>query len=267
MAVHGNAGTIGAACRPGYLRSLSAADPSKIHIIAIDYRGFGLSSGTPSEAGLIEDGLSAVRFAVDKLGIPTSRIAVLGQSLGTAVTFGVAEALAAQKPPQELAAVISIAGFSDMRELLLTYRAGGLVPILSPLRGYIKVQNFFIKFVTESWDSINRVASLVRNSPNLNLVLIHAKYDIEIPHAHSDALFARAANTAQKTLGREDITVEDVLAERSEKTYGNESSVALWPEEKSNGRKISRWIVEFGGHNQVVGSAGTSVIVAKALGL
>ena len=216
---------------------------------------------------MIEDGLTAVRFAVDKLGLPLERIALVGQSLGTAVTFGVAERLASEQPPAELGAVISIAGFSEMHGLLLNYRAGGLVPILSPLSSYQKLQTFFTRYIHERWDSIGRLGDLVRNSPNLNLVLIHAKHDIEIPHGHSEALFARAANAAQKTLGGEDLTVGDVLKDRVETKYGNESELAVWPVEKSNGRRISRWLVEFGGHNQVVGSAGTSVIVAKALGL
>jgi abhydrolase domain-containing protein 12 len=238
-------------------------------VLAIDYRGFGLSTGAPSEPGLINDGLAAVRFAVDQLGIPPSRIALVGQSLGTAVTFGVAEALAAQSPPEELAAVITIAGFSSLKELILTYRIGGYIPILSPLRGYPMIQKWFTRFVLESWDSAARVVSLVKNSPNLNLVLIHAKNDYEIPWNHCDTLFVHAANAARKTIEGWDtkMKIADALKARVVKTYGNESTLATWPEEKSNGRRVSQWLVKWGGHNAVVTSAGTSVIVAKAFGL
>ena len=213
--------------------------------------------------------MSAVRFAVDQLGIPPSRIALIGQSLGTAITIGVAGELAAQNPPEELAAVITIAGFSSMKEVILTYRVGGYIPILSPLRRYPKVQEWFTKHVRESWDSVGRLATLVRNSPNLNLVLIHAKNDYEIPWQHCDSLFAHAANAAWKTLEGEDTEMEvmDALDSRIIKTYGSESTLATWPEEKSNGRRISQWLVKWGGHNAVVTSAGTSVIVAKAFGL
>jgi abhydrolase domain-containing protein 12 len=269
VTVHGNAGTVGAGFRPTYLRSLSAAHPSKIHVLAIDYRGFGLSTGTPSEPGLINDGLAAVRFAVDQLGIPPSRIALVGQSLGTAVTFGVAEALATQSPPEEVAAVITIAGFSSLKELIKTYKAGGYIPILSPLRGYPKVQQWFTRFVYEPWESVARVASLVKHSPNLNLVLIHAKNDYEIPWHHCDMLFVHAASAARKTIEGEDtkMKISDALESRVVKAYGDESIHATWPEEKSNGRRINQWLVKWGGHNRIVTSAGTSVIVAQAFGL
>ncbi|CCX29888.1 Similar to Monoacylglycerol lipase ABHD12; acc. no. Q08C93 [Pyronema omphalodes CBS 100304] len=265
---HGNAGTLGAGIRPIYLRSLSSAHPSKIHILAIDYRGFGLSSGVPSEAGLIEDGLTAFRFA-SSLGIPSSRIALVGQSLGTAVTIGVADSLASQTPKQELAAVITIAGFSNMKELLQTYHIGGFIPILSPLRGYPKVRGFFESFIYESWNTTARIGSLVKNSPSLSLVLIHAKNDFEIPWQHCEKLFAYATNAAVLQGGEhaEPLTLGEALEIRKVKNYGYESTHAWWPEERSYGRTISQWLVKWGGHNQVVMSAGTSVIVSKALGL
>ena len=267
MAVHGNAGTLGAAVRPAYLRSLSAASPDKIHIIGIDYRGFGQSTGTPSEAGLILDGLAAVRFAVDQLHIPSARISLVGQSLGTGVAVGVAEALATQTPPEEPAAVITIAAFSSMRELLPTYRIGGWFPILSPLRGYPRVQQFLMGYVIEQWDTVRRLERLVKLSPNLNLILLHAKDDWEIPWQHCDTLFVRAANAAVLMGGGGPLTVGEALAGREIKTYGDESTLARWPAGRSNGRRISQWLVKWGGHNTVVTSAGTSVIVAKAFGL
>jgi abhydrolase domain-containing protein 12 len=245
------------------MRSLSAAHPNKIHIIAIDYRGFGLSSGTPSEEGLITDGMTVIRFAMEQLGIPPSRIAVAGQSLGTAVTFGAAETFAAQDPPIEFSAVITIAAFSDLKRLILTYRIGGWFPILSPLRGYPMIQQYFVKYLLEPWDATTRVASLVRRSPNLNLVLMHAENDWEIPWKHCDALFAAAVNATSEI----PLTLEDALNGKVVKTYGDESTLATWPEEKSKGRRINQWVVKWGGHNEVVTSAGTSVIVAKALGL
>lgn len=264
---HGNAGTLGAGFRPVYMRSLSAGDPFKIHILAIDYRGFGLSSGTPSEAGLITDGLTAVRFAIDTLGISPSRIAIVGQSLGTGVTFAVAEALAINK--EEVAAVIPIAAFSDLRNLILTYRIGGWFPILSPLRGYPHIQRFFTGYLYETWNSEERASSLVRHSPNLNLVLVHADNDAEIPWHHCDAIFAAVVNTTELLTAddKNGLTVNEATAAKVITSYGDESTLALWPGERSKGRRISQWVVKWGGHNEVVTGAGMSVIVAKAFGL
>lgn len=61
-------------------------------LVALSYRGYGGSTGSPSEAGLIADAEAAYAFATTK--VPAARIAVFGESLGT----GVAVALAARHP-------------------------------------------------------------------------------------------------------------------------------------------------------------------------
>ena len=57
----------------------------------MSYRGYGGSTGTPTEQGLIEDARAAYAFAAERY---PGRIALWGESLGT----GVAVALAAEKP-------------------------------------------------------------------------------------------------------------------------------------------------------------------------
>jgi abhydrolase domain-containing protein 12 len=44
---HGAAGTLGSGWRLPSYRALYATAPDKIHTVAIDYRGFGSSKGTP----------------------------------------------------------------------------------------------------------------------------------------------------------------------------------------------------------------------------
>ncbi|MFL5040621.1 MAG: alpha/beta hydrolase [Xanthobacteraceae bacterium] len=61
-------------------------------LIALGYRGYGGSSGHPSEAGLLHDAAAAYRFATGLY--PAERVALWGESLGT----GVAVALAAERP-------------------------------------------------------------------------------------------------------------------------------------------------------------------------
>jgi fermentation-respiration switch protein FrsA (DUF1100 family) len=60
--------------------------------VALSYRGYGGSSGAPTEVGLIDDALAAYAFAVARY--PAERIVLWGESLGS----GVAVALAAEKP-------------------------------------------------------------------------------------------------------------------------------------------------------------------------
>jgi fermentation-respiration switch protein FrsA (DUF1100 family) len=60
-------------------------------LVAIDYRGYGGSTGHPTEAGLLIDAETAYAFVAARY--PAARIAVWGESLGT----GVAVALAAER--------------------------------------------------------------------------------------------------------------------------------------------------------------------------
>jgi uncharacterized protein len=61
-------------------------------LVALSYRGYGGSSGRPSEAGLINDASAAYAFALARY--EARRIVVWGESLGS----GVAVALAAEHP-------------------------------------------------------------------------------------------------------------------------------------------------------------------------
>ena len=84
---HGNGGSLRG--RVDRFRALAADGTG---LIALSYRGYGGSSGRPTEKGLIDDALAAYAFAAARY--PASRLALWGESLGT----GVAVALAAQKP-------------------------------------------------------------------------------------------------------------------------------------------------------------------------
>lgn len=84
---HGNGGAL--VHRAERFRALVGAG---LGLVAIDYRGYGGSSGSPSEAGLRIDAETAYAFAAARYR--ADRIAVWGESLGT----GVAVALAAERP-------------------------------------------------------------------------------------------------------------------------------------------------------------------------
>ena len=245
---------MGAGVRPIYTRSLSTASPYRLHVLCIDYRGFGYSTGSPTEDGLITDGLAAVKWAIDIAGISPDRIALVGQSLGTAVVFGVAEALinppnAIEEDPSrgiELGALISIAGFSNVKDLLSTYHIAGFIPVLAPLRPYPWLQKFFKGFVRETWESSRRVATLVhKSSSKLQLFILHAHDDMEIPVEHSNYLFHAAANA---TTGKDrELSILDVRSQMATINLGAEGYVNIWPEERCGGKLIEQWVINWGG--------------------
>lgn len=105
--MHGAGGAVGSGYRVPNYRALSAGQPGKIHVLTFDYRGFGRSSGAPTEAGILLDAVTAVEWATQVAGISSSRIVIFGQSLGTAVSIAVSNHFALQSPPVVFAGTIT----------------------------------------------------------------------------------------------------------------------------------------------------------------
>jgi uncharacterized protein len=70
-----------------HLKSLHAAG---FNVLAFDYRGFGRNAGTPSEAGVYEDALTAYRHLTHELDVAPEQIILAGRSLGSAVAIELA---------------------------------------------------------------------------------------------------------------------------------------------------------------------------------
>lgn len=89
LLLHGNAASRAVKFRVEIC--LAYATHFDANVLAIDYRGFGDSTGVPSEAGLVVDARAAFDWVVSK-GAKTEDVLLVGMSLGT----GVAAALGAE---------------------------------------------------------------------------------------------------------------------------------------------------------------------------
>jgi len=81
--LHGNAGN--ASHRLPNAAALLRSTGSQV--LLLDYRGYGLSEGRPTEAGIYADARAGLAWLVSEAGIPESRIVVFGRSLGGAVAI------------------------------------------------------------------------------------------------------------------------------------------------------------------------------------
>ncbi|KAL9597036.1 MAG: hypothetical protein Q9219_005411 [cf. Caloplaca sp. 3 TL-2023] len=214
----------------------------KVHVLAIDYRGYGYSTGSPDEQGLITDGVAAVRWAMDIAKVPPNRIALVGASLGTAVTTAVAEHLV-RTSQIELAGIVLIAPFSDVETLLHTYSIGGIVPILSPLRPYAALQKLFLRYMRDTWTTLPRLANLVRKSQSTKLHLIHAKTDFGIPWKHTEALFVASANATSPS----GLSVKQIDGVKFRQDLGEGGSIESW--NAGGTKQISKHVVHYGGRS------------------
>jgi fermentation-respiration switch protein FrsA (DUF1100 family) len=59
-------------------------------VFLVEYRGYGLSEGSPSERGFYLDSEAAINHLLDRADIDTSKLIPFGQSIGGAVTIHLA---------------------------------------------------------------------------------------------------------------------------------------------------------------------------------
>jgi fermentation-respiration switch protein FrsA (DUF1100 family) len=159
---HGNYGNIGYGGRPqfyAWFRDLG------MNLFAYDYRGFGASDGSPSEAGVYADAAAAYRYLTDSLHVPPSHIVLFGHSLGTGVTI-------------ELARHVPAAGLIVEDAYTSVVDRGQEVFPLLPIR----------LIARSRFASIDRVGAL-----RLPKLFLHARDDRTIPIEHGRKLFAAAA--------------------------------------------------------------------------
>lgn len=130
----------------------------------LSYRGYGGSTGRPTEAGLVLDAEAALAFLRDK-GVSSDRIALVGESLGT----GVAVQLATRAT---VGAVVLEAPYTAAVDIAA--QAYPWVPVRLLMR--------------DQFRSRSRIARI--GAP---LLILHGERDQVVPFAHGRALFELAA--------------------------------------------------------------------------
>jgi fermentation-respiration switch protein FrsA (DUF1100 family) len=155
---HGNAGNVGD--RVPHVELLSAAG---FDVLAFDYRGYGRSTGRPSELGLRRDARAARATLVAQAGVDATRVLYLGESLGGAVAL----ALALELPP---AGVILQSAFTSIRDMARVHYP--LIPRA---------------LVPDAYPSLRLISGL--RAP---LLVLHGARDAIVPRMHGEALFEAA---------------------------------------------------------------------------
>lgn len=108
---HGNAGNI------GYRLPIAKILEEELgcNILMLQYRGYGLSTGTPNEKGLAIDAQTGLDYIRQRAELRGTKIVLYGQSLGGAVSIG----LAAKNQEQgDIAGVVLENTFLSIRKLI-----------------------------------------------------------------------------------------------------------------------------------------------------
>jgi uncharacterized protein len=161
---HGNAGNIS-----HRLESLRIFNELALSVLILDYRGYGQSSGSPTEEGTYEDARAAWRYLVEERGVPGERIVLFGRSLGGAV----ATWLAAEHRPRGLIVESAFRSVPDVAAELYWFL---------PVRALARIQ-----YPVE--ELIARVEAPV--------LVVHSRDDEIIPFHHGEALYQAAVPPKQ----------------------------------------------------------------------
>jgi fermentation-respiration switch protein FrsA (DUF1100 family) len=155
---HGNAGNVGD--RVVHAGLLSAAG---FDVLLFDYRGYGHSSGRPTEDGTYRDARAARSALLRQPEVDEALVLYLGESLGGAVAL----ALALQSPPRGLILQSAFTSVRDMGRLHYPFIPRALVP--------------------DAYPSVRYIRKL--QAP---LLVLHGERDDIVPLANGQALFETA---------------------------------------------------------------------------
>ena len=156
---HGNAGHLGMRAE-----KLAALAEQGFGVMGVSWRGYGASTGLPSESGLYEDGRAALAILVENFDYPMERIILYGESLGTGVA-------------------VHLGALADF----------AMVVLEAPYTSVVKraEEKFFylpVRFILRSkFDSISKIGKL--SSP---LLIFHGEKDDVIPIRDGRALLEAA---------------------------------------------------------------------------
>jgi pimeloyl-ACP methyl ester carboxylesterase len=148
-----------------------------ITLLVVDYRGYGVSAGTPTCTHLLADAVAVFDRLGNLLadqGLMPSNLYVMGRSLGSAAAIEVAS-----RAGEQLAGLVVESGFSDTFALLA--RLG------------LRVQG-----IDETRDGFGNVAKIARIG--MPTQIIHGKDDVLIPATEGQELYHRSGAADKRLL-------------------------------------------------------------------
>jgi hypothetical protein len=156
---HGNAENIGMG-----LAQMKAFARLGINVLALDYRGYGKSEGSPDEAGVYRDAEAAYRYLVERRHFEPQNVYVYGHSLGGTVAIDLASR-------HSCGGLIVQSSFTTGREMARRM-------FLIPLFEYIPKSRF---------DSLAKIARV--RAP---VLIVHGTRDETIPFSMGRRLYEAA---------------------------------------------------------------------------
>ncbi|MEE8299874.1 MAG: alpha/beta hydrolase [Desulfatiglandales bacterium] len=156
---HGNAGNIS-----HRLENIKPLLDQGLQVFIFDYRGYGRSSGMPSEKGLYLDGLAAYDYLIRREHIPPNKIIPFGRSLGATVAIEISQ-------KREVRSIIIESAFTSTKEMA---RSMALFHLLS-------------FFLPAHYNNLKKIGNVT-----IPKLIIHGKEDEIVSFSMGERLFEAA---------------------------------------------------------------------------
>ena len=166
---HGNAGNM------GFRENSSKMFRMGINVLAMDYRGYGKSTGTPTEDGLNLDADAVLQWALKHPSLQGSPIVLFGRSLGGAVCVSLAH-----RYPDKISAIVVENTFLSIAKM---------VDVLMPAVAFAK--NLVLDI---GWDNYSLISRL-----KCSMFFISGDSDQLVPPSHMRQLYRRPPQVYSKT--------------------------------------------------------------------
>ncbi|KAH9454247.1 hypothetical protein Pst134EA_013376 [Puccinia striiformis f. sp. tritici] len=191
LMLHANAGNVGH--RLPIAKVL--VEQLECNVVAISYRGYGHSSGTPSEKGILLDSQTALDYIQSHPILESSRIYLYGQSLGGAVAIAIAsDKINAGK----ITGVILENTFANLRKL---------IPVVMPMIGPLAF------LCHQTWYSDKRMSQMASETAPAFLFLSGTKDDL-IPTSHFRILYDLCPSKQKRWKAFKDGTHNDTCLQK-----------------------------------------------------
>mmetsp|Transcript_60289 Transcript_60289/g.136297 ORF Transcript_60289/g.136297 Transcript_60289/m.136297 type:complete len:369 (+) Transcript_60289:160-1266(+) len=223
---HGIAGCRGGvwlcgSARVSLVRSLATHFGS--HVVAFDYRGFGDCQGLPSEAGILEDALAAWTWVSMRVDPSKCKVALYGQSMGSAVAAKLAAELCERQQSSSSvrpSAVILDAPFTCLADAACHHPISrGVLGLLAALGG-APLRDAALRRLPDAWPTVAHVSTIAR--AKCPVLILANSADEVVPVQLSQKVYeAAAAATATATTGVHfsEITAPKVLTRHHVDTF------------------------------------------------
>ncbi|KIW87325.1 uncharacterized protein Z519_11961 [Cladophialophora bantiana CBS 173.52] len=162
------------------LKSLSQQqNRRKYTIVALSYRGFWKSKGSPSQSGIELDAEAALEWTQSRYSHDGTRFVVWGQSIGAGVaTVSLANlSRHGNAKLQRFSGLLLETPFVDLRAILLALYPQKFLPY-----------RYLAPFLRSTWDSKTALHQIGKSKPNLRVLILEAGNDEIVPPGQAPAL-------------------------------------------------------------------------------